>query len=265
MRVTDWIKHPVGSLLDVGCNAGVWLDDCTRLYPTARLAGVEINPAALTVARSKLPTVELHHAAAEKLPFAANSFDYVTCVEVLEHLPPDSRPAAFREMHRVLRPGGRLILTVPHAGWFAWLDSNNVRFRLPRLYHWLVRKGKRDAGYDDSRRVEWHQHFTVPELNRLAGDGWQTVAVRHGGLVVYPLMDWLSWPFYRLGREEHPVRKLLERLAGMDYRISYGSASYGVLLVLERVATGHPTPAAGNPETDHTTGERATGTPDTRP
>ena len=50
-------------------------------------------------------------------------------------------------------------------------------------------------------------------------------------------MDWLSWPFYRLGLSGHPVRRLFERLAGCDYRIDFGSASYGVLIALERIAT----------------------------
>jgi SAM-dependent methyltransferase len=241
MRATAWIKQPVDSLLDVGCNVGAWLSDCAGRYPSARLAGVEINPTALTVAKENVPTAELYHAGAEKLPFPDESFEFVTCMEVLEHLPADLRPAAFREMQRVLRPGGRLILTVPHAGWFAWLDSNNMRLQFPRLFRWLVRTGKRDAGYAAvGQKVEWHHHFTVPELMRLAGEGWRTVGVHHGGLFVYPLMDWLSWPFYRLGREGHPIRRMFERIAGWDYGINFGSASYGVLVALERVGAGCP-------------------------
>jgi SAM-dependent methyltransferase len=241
MKVSAWIKQPVGSLLDVGCNVGAWLTHCTHLYSSARLAGVEINPLALAVAKKNVPSAELHHASAEKMPFPDGSFDYVTCVEVLEHLPAELRPAAFREMRRVLRPGGRLILTVPHAGWFAWFDPNNVRLRLPRLYRWLVREGRRDAVYTDfGREIEWHHHFTVSELKQLAGEGWRTVAVGYGGLFVYPLMAWLSWPFYRLGREAHPVRLMFERVAERDYQINFGPASYGVLLALERVDTDCP-------------------------
>ena len=240
MRVAAWIEEPVESLLDVGCNVGGWLTDCARFYPSARLAGVEINQSALEVARTRVPTAQLYHAGAENLPFPDESFDYVTCIEVLEHLPDDLRPVALREMQRVLQPGGRLILTVPHAGWFAWLDSNNVRFRLPGLYRWLVGEGKRDSVYRlVGRPVEWHHHFTVSELEHIAGQGWHTIAVRYGGLFVYPLMDWLSWPFYRLGQSDHPLRLMFQRIAGWDYRINFGPASYGVLLVLERLPS-HP-------------------------
>jgi SAM-dependent methyltransferase len=236
LRVTDWIDEPVGSLLDVGCNDGAWLGDCARRFPLARLAGIDINTKALPKAKQKVPRAELHQAGAEDLPFPDSSFQYVTCFEVLEHLPAGLRTAAFLEIHRVLRPGGRVILSVPHAGWFAWLDSNNLRYRLPRLYRWLVQRGLRDAGYEAiGREVEWHHHFTVPEIMRLAGEGWRPVAVCYRGLVIFPLMDLLSWPFYRLGIPDHPIRRLFERIAGWEYQISFGPASYGVLIVLERI------------------------------
>jgi SAM-dependent methyltransferase len=45
------------------------------------------------------------------LPFRPSSFDVVTCVSVLEHMPPDTRAMGVRDMARVLKPGGRLILT----------------------------------------------------------------------------------------------------------------------------------------------------------
>ncbi len=46
-----------------------------------------------------------------KIPFPAETFDVVTCVSVLEHMPPPARTSGLTEMARVLRPGGRLILT----------------------------------------------------------------------------------------------------------------------------------------------------------
>ena len=135
----------------------------------------------------------------------------------------------------MLVPGGRLIFTVPHAGWFAWLDSNNVRFRFPAVYRRLLGRGHRDASYDVlTRQVEWHHHFTEEELRSLLGDGWRCEVVRRAGLFLYPLMDWACWPFYRWGGSTHPVRRFFERVAGWDYRLDFGRASYGILMVLER-------------------------------
>lgn len=232
VRTSDYIEPDVDSILDVGCNVGAWLGDCRKRYPNARLAGVEPNGDTISIARARLPGVELHHTGAEALPFADGSFSVVTCVEVMEHVPTEHRRTAFREIRRVLRERGRLILTVPHAGWFAFLDSNNVRLRLPGLYAAVVGRGLRDPYY---REIEWHHHFTVPELVELAGDGFRLTTVRYGGLVVTPLMDWVAWPFYRLGKPDHFLRKASERAAEWDTQRGYGSASYRVLLVLDRV------------------------------
>jgi SAM-dependent methyltransferase len=235
MQVRDYLPDPLRSLLDVGCNVGAWLKDCARDFPSCRLAGIEINEPAMKQAQLQVPSAEIHHTGAENIPFPDPSFQVVTCLEVLEHLPEELRATAFREMHRVLEPGGRLIMTVPHAGWFAWLDSNNVRLRFPALYRRIVGQGKRDANYDAiGRHVEWHYHFTLKELDQLAGAGWKRTVVRRGGLFVYPIMDWLSWPFYRLGKANHPIRRFFQRVAGWDYRIDFGRASYGILVVWER-------------------------------
>ncbi len=234
-KIQSFIKEPVESILDVGCNVGAWLADCKKLYPDANLVGVEINKKAIEVAKSRLPEVKFYETGAEKLPFDNNSFQYVTCIEVLEHLPSELRPVAFREIHRVLRPGGTFILTVPHAGCFAWLDSNNIRFRIPLLYKSIIRQGNRDDNYKTiGREVEWHYHFKSKEIEQLAGEGWDKLSVSYGGLFIYPIMDWLSWPFYRLGLADNPIRKLFERLAGWDYRIDFGKCSYGIMAVFRK-------------------------------
>jgi SAM-dependent methyltransferase len=231
VKASDYIEPSVDSILDVGCNVGALLLDCQRRYPNARLAGIEPNADSLDIARQRLPGVELHRAQADALPFADGSFAVVTCFEVMEHVPEAARRAAFREIHRVLRPHGRLVLTVPHAGAFAFLDSNNVRLRLPRLYGLVVGRGLRDPHY---QAIEWHHHFTVSELLELAGDGFHLTKERYGGLVISPLADWLSWPFYRAGLPDHWFRRATERAAEWDCSRSYGRASYRVLLVLDR-------------------------------
>lgn len=234
MRAADYIHDPE-ALLDVGCNVGAWLADCRRRWPQARLSGIEPNATSLEYARELVRDADLREGSAASLPFPDAKFDCVTCFEVLEHVPEALRRQVLREFFRVLKPGGRAILTVPHRGWFAWLDSNNVRFRLPGLYRSVVSRGLRDASY--ARRgenVEWHHHFTREELLGLAGQDFNTVAIRSGGLFLYPLVDWLSWPFYRSGRVNHPVRRLLGQIAAWDNERDYGRASYGILVVLER-------------------------------
>lgn len=230
-----WIPSHAESLLDVGCNVGALLADCAKPYPAMRLAGVDVNPTAIEKARRLLPAADLHCVDGDRLPFADSAFDCVTCIEVLEHIPTERRAASLKEMRRVLKPGGTLVLRTPHAGVFAWLDSNNVRFRLPGVYGLLVGRGRRDAGYaDGSASVVWHYHFKRAELVALAGDGWLPETTCYGGLALFPIADWLCWPFYRMGWLHNGVVRLLSRVADFDYSCDYGTLSYGILLTLRR-------------------------------
>jgi SAM-dependent methyltransferase len=230
--VDAYIDGEPESILDVGCNVGAWLRQCRNRWPNARLAGVEPNAGALEIARKQVPGAEFHLSGANALPFPDGSFRVATCVEVMEHVPAELRPDAFREIHRVLQPGGRLVMTVPHAGWFAFLDVNNVRFHLPKVYATIAGRGMRDP---HAREVEWHHHFSVNELLGLAGERFRLLAVRYGSLFVAPLMDWVSWPFYRAGKPDHWLRRACERAAVWDTAKDYGPASARVLLSLERV------------------------------
>ncbi len=230
-----WVPPDAGSLLDVGCNAGEFLDLCHQFYPEMRLVGVDVNDGAVEAARERLPMGEFHCTGSESLPFDDASFDCATCIEVLEHIPADLRRQALGEMRRVLRPGGRLALRVPHAGVFSFLDPNNFRFRFPGLYHRVVGRGRRDSGYDFHQgEVVWHHHFARKELLDLLGPGWHEETWRTGGLFLAPLSDIGRWPFYRAKRLDHPVFHMLSWLCNADMGVPYGAAAYDILLILRK-------------------------------
>lgn len=99
-------------MLDIGCGTGAMLDEL-RTY--GRVVGADFSEEALAFcrqrgARSGLE-YELVRADARALPFAANSFDVVTAMDIIEHI--DRDKDALREIWRVLRPGGHLLATVP--------------------------------------------------------------------------------------------------------------------------------------------------------
>ena len=169
------------------------------------------------------------------LPFQDASFDCVTCIEVLEHVPVPDRTATIAEISRVLAPGGRLVLRCPHAGLFAWLDVANIRHRFPTPYRMIVGRGLRDPAYPrGSEDIVWHHHFTERELKSLIPAELEVHDVRRGGLFLFPLTDFLRWPFYRARRHEHPVARALAWLAEWDYGIDYGNWSYGILMVAHK-------------------------------
>jgi ubiquinone/menaquinone biosynthesis C-methylase UbiE len=107
--------QPGERVLDVACGTGVVARlAAAQVGTTGTVRGLDVNPGMLAVARS-LPspegaTIEWHEGNATSLPFPDASFDVVCCQLGLQFFP--DRPAALREMARVLVPGGRLALLV---------------------------------------------------------------------------------------------------------------------------------------------------------
>lgn len=107
--------HRGERVLDVACGTGI----VARLAagavgPAGTVAGVDVAPGMLAVARAATPSgvaIDWHEASAEAMPLPDASFDVVVCQMGLQFMP--DRPAALREMRRVLAPDGRLILGLP--------------------------------------------------------------------------------------------------------------------------------------------------------
>jgi ubiquinone/menaquinone biosynthesis C-methylase UbiE len=97
-------------VLDVGCGTGELLRRLRAKYPEAALAGLDPVAEMLAVARDKLGGKEdLRIGYADSLPWRAGSFDAVVSCNMFHYI---SHPVqALREMARVLRPGGSLVLT----------------------------------------------------------------------------------------------------------------------------------------------------------
>lgn len=100
---------PVPSVLDVGCGTGMLSERLLGAFPSCRLAGVDLSPAMVERARTRLAgRAEVREADAERLPFHDGAFDLVVCNDSFHHYPDPDR-AAF-QMWRVLRKGGALVL-----------------------------------------------------------------------------------------------------------------------------------------------------------
>ena len=102
-------------VLDVACGTGIVARlAASQVGPTGRVVGLDTNEAMLAVARAQpQPTgaqVEWQQGDATKLPFPDGEFGTVLCQQGLQYMP--DRPAALREMKRVLASGGRLGLSV---------------------------------------------------------------------------------------------------------------------------------------------------------
>jgi SAM-dependent methyltransferase len=115
-----------GALLDIGCGSHplfLLQADVTHRYGVDRL----VPAAGRSVGGIQLVCHDV--AANPELPFDGEAFDAVAMLAVFEHIPPASLHRLLTDIRRVLRPGGRLILTTP-AGWTDPILRALVRLRL---------------------------------------------------------------------------------------------------------------------------------------
>ncbi|MEP3278724.1 MAG: methyltransferase domain-containing protein [Stappiaceae bacterium] len=103
--------RPGHSVLDVACGSGATTRIAAeRVSPGGAVTGLDCNEGMLDVARSRMPLITWTHGQAEALPFEDNMFDAVLCQFGLMFF--DDRQQALSEMLRVLRPGGRMAVSV---------------------------------------------------------------------------------------------------------------------------------------------------------
>jgi ubiquinone/menaquinone biosynthesis C-methylase UbiE len=163
---------PGEAVLDVACGPG----SATRLAAervgsSGRVLGCDFSAAMLTLARAKAAPagsapLEYAEAPADSLPVEAESFDAAVCQQGLQFFP--DRPAALRELHRVLRPGGRLGIAV----WSA-IEESPVFAALCEA----VRDAAGDELADRYRAGPWGLPEADDLRSLIAGAGFEDVRV----------------------------------------------------------------------------------------
>ena len=123
--VAELCAHWGGSVIDMGCGSGTMLQELLRADKTGAKAvtGVDYAPASIARCKRLIPagTFFQRDLCDTELPGA--SFDLVLSMQTMEHL--DRPKEAFEEMWRLMKPGARLVITIPNGETDTWEGHHN--------------------------------------------------------------------------------------------------------------------------------------------
>jgi SAM-dependent methyltransferase len=198
---------PGAEILDAGCGSGRNMVDLALL---GTVTGVEI--ADVSVARARERGVgEVVQCSITELPFSDAQFDLAVCFDVVEHVEDHLR--ALAELHRVVRPGGTLVVTVPAYQWL-WSEHDVINHHERRYTAATLRGVAEQAGWHALRTTYFNGcllpvavvHRRVTRRSRLVGE---------------PVSDLQATPERLNSLLERPLR-LEARVIGMGWRIPAG-------------------------------------------
>ena len=179
-KVTDWglahisiEKHQ--TILDVGCGGGRTLCKLAAVATQGKVYGVDYSEESIAVSKRtnahwiKMGRVEVRHGSVSQLPFPDHMFDLVTAVETHFFWP--NLPADMREIFRVLRPGGKLILIAEiYKGANTWVAKMAEKYASRASIMLLSVEQHRElfanAGYSDIEVIEGHGRGWVCGIGR---------------------------------------------------------------------------------------------------
>jgi 2-polyprenyl-3-methyl-5-hydroxy-6-metoxy-1,4-benzoquinol methylase len=210
-------EHPT-RLLDVGCGP------ITSDYPFAdkalRVTCIDWN----LKTPSTLPSnVECLDADFTSIDLPPNAYDSVIVADVFEHILLEQEPLFVRKCVSALRPGGSMVISVPHQGTFACLDPYRIKPAIQRLLgHLRLYKGVHN-GCCDIRKG--HKHYSLEELIDKFSP-LQVSKVVYFGYFFDPLVTW-AFALSR-GTGRLPGFSWLQRARLKELGRDYGQRSFNI-------------------------------------
>ncbi len=132
------------NVLEIGCGTGFVINNIHRQYPDLVISGSDLYLEGLNFARERIPDAVLYQMDACRLPFQ-KEFDLILALDILEHIEDDQKVLA--EMHRALKDGGGIILTVPQHKWL-WSIQDVKAFHKRRYSRRELKERMSSCGFD---------------------------------------------------------------------------------------------------------------------
>lgn len=214
-----WFRHRTGiilrtikryasnarSVLEVGCGTGVVLAAIRRAFPHMSLSGSDLFAQGLSYAHARVPDADFYQMDACRMPFD-EEFNLILALDVLEHIEDDR--SALKEMHRSLKPGGHVIVTVPQHPCL-WSIQDEKAFHRRRYARENLMDELHDAGFDVLHATSFMTLLLpVMAVSRLAAALSPGAATGHDPLRELRIAPALNRVFYGICMME---RRLLEK------------------------------------------------------
>jgi SAM-dependent methyltransferase len=141
-------------LLDIGCGAGNMIHHLSRY---GNVKGIEIDPRPVKQARQRGYDVDQYDAT-QPFPFEDGLYDAATALDVIEHVEADM--SVLREVYRVLKPGGHVVVTVPALMWL-WSNNDDINDHKRRYAASELRTRLEEAGFE-IKRLSYNNFLIFP-------------------------------------------------------------------------------------------------------
>lgn len=156
----DYLPVKAGEkLLDIGCGTGWLLKAASKkgLFT----CGIDVSAEAIKLSRKNSPVSVVELASVTKIPFPSETFDYITCIGVLEHF--TDMEKAFIEMKRVAKKSAMFCLMVP--------NSKTLYWKLGKCF----KKEYRESNENAFSLKEWQMLFEDHgmEIQQISRDDWR--------------------------------------------------------------------------------------------
>jgi SAM-dependent methyltransferase len=180
----DRLNLPTAAqILDAGCGSGRTLEELTDY---GIVHGIELDPEAAAVARAR-GRGEVREGRLEELPWPDDTFDLITCLDVIEHTPDDR--TTLRELRRVSKRGGYLLLTVP-AYQALWSQHDEANHHFRRYNRRMLRAAATQAGWSVERMTSFNSLLLPPAAAVRLMQRWRPPAEYRPDLTLGPA--WLN-------------------------------------------------------------------------